>query len=742
MANSLDLNVLPITGQAGQDFSELPGFYLANRPRRAVRSRKSDQLILFVETFGGTTFTHASQNNILADLAKIYFKASGSVTSALREVAESFNKYLINLNAREGVNNQVVTGALTQILRRGEQLYIALSGPMNIYFLHKDGCESIYEPKLAGNGLGRNKDTAIQYFYAALAANDTLIVDTDISQGLNVNDLTRLYGQGPESMRRNLFARSAKNARALIIQVKPGKGDIQMLHSLSKPAVKPYSSQLKDSQRESPPNGSDSGSVNVTQPMVSEEPAAKDAVQGVGGAAVKIGDKVGSRDQTLEFRPQTSSPKNKFLTILLAPIKILLLPFSFVLNGFSSLLNRILPGETLASIPNSTMALLALVLPLIIVGIATGVYIQRGVAVQSQVVYDQARDLARQAENETDILAQRTAWVALLDHLDKAETLYSDPELLALHDKAQHALDRLDMIVRTDYQPAIFGGLPASVNVTRIILGDGELYLLDGNNGSVYRATLTDQGYIVDETFQCGPGYPGVDEPLIDIVAWPAGFDPSASILGTDAKGGVVYCQAGELPKTDQLLEPAGIDINEITVVTMDLGNLYILDPDQEQVWVYWNADFTQPPAAFFGDDVPPLDDINDIMVNNNELYLLHEDGHLTLCQYGAYSVSPTRCIDPLPYIDTRPGRENTVYYPEYPFSEILYNQPPDPSLYLLQPATRSIMHFSLRNPTFQRQYMPLEENIQGLATAFAVDVFDRLFFMAAGNDVYYAPIP
>ena len=754
MTKVVDLILLPIYRRSGEDHADLPGLYVADQPRRPARSRSKDQLILFTQFLGGVSYSQEEIDKILRDLAKNFYKTSGSVTSALRVTAESFHERLRKLNSQKNLQGQPVIGLITQIVWRDEQIFLAQSGPMHAYLINGQGSEHIYDPSQSGSGLGTGGEVLIKYFHASLAANDTLVVASQPAPQWDEETLAKAYGQGPESMRRRLLSTCGPDAIFLITQARTGNGNIHLLQSTtSVPVSVPESAQDSSAQAA----GAAAAAVGaVTAGAVTQE--SMGGASSADGGPVSMQDKhVTSTDTTATTQPgaspevsvshpeTTDTPRKKRITlldILLFPVNLILRPLVLIIDEFAKLFGRVIPNETLASISNTTMAFIALVVPVVIVGIATAVYIQRGVAAQSEVIYEQALELVDQAESETDILAQRAIWQALIEHLDNAETLYSNPDAMALRNKAENALDSLDMVERADYQPAIVGGLPDSANITRILIGDSELFLLDEQSGSVIHATFTDQGYIIDQGFQCGPGYPGVEKPLIDIVSWPAGFEPSASVMGLDSEGGVVYCAPGQDPEAGQLAKPQLSDLTNISGAVMELGNLYILDPDANAVWIYWNGETSQEPSFFFGDQIPRLDDVVDLIANNDDLYLLHADGHLTLCQFSWLKVSPTRCIEPVEYLDTRPGRENSVLIPENPFSKILYNPPPDPSLYLLDPDNQSMYHFSLRNPTFQKQYVPEDVFSGGYATAFAVDSFNRILFLAVGDDVYYARIP
>jgi len=230
---------------------------------------------------------------------------------------------------------------------------------------------------------------------------------------------------------------------------------------------------------------------------------------------------------------------------------------------------------------------------------------------------------------------------------------------------------------------------------------------------------------------------------IMDILAWPATFDPQASILAMDASGNLLYCLPNIEPEGKKLAVPPNMLFGDLLGFTEDLGNLYVLDPSSNAVWIYWGSKVGEEPYLFFDQQVPVMQTVVDLAVNNDELYLLHEDGHMTVCYYNGLEEALTRCTDQQ-YMDFRPGRENTPLVAPSPFEQVLHAPPPDPSLYLLEPEGRAIYHFSLRTLAFQRQFLPLDINKLplGRATAFAVDPIRRNFFLAVGDQVFYAMMP
>jgi hypothetical protein len=137
---------------------------------------------------------------------------------------------------------------------------------------------------------------------------------------------------------------------------------------------------------------------------------------------------------------------------------------------------------------------------------------------------------------------------------------------------------------------------------------------------------------------------------------------------------------------------------------------------------------------------IPTLTDVIDIAVDQEFLYMLHEDGSMTTCTDAGFS---TECADPAPYGDARSGRmSEPLRFDDARFIRLQTTQPPDPSLYVLDQAAASIYHFSLRKLNLQRQYRAQVEQDYPLpaepATAFAVTP-NRRVMLAFGDQVFAA---
>ena len=404
------------------------------------------------------------------------------------------------------------------------------------------------------------------------------------------------------------------------------------------------------------------------------------------------------------------------------------------------LLKNLLPDADVLRLPPSMMVFIAIAIPVILAVIGGMVFLQRGRAQQHQIYYQRAVEKAAFAATLTNPLEQRMAWQTAIGDLNKAESYVLTSQSQELRAQVIASLDTVDAVERLDYKQAIVGGLDASIRVTRIIASTTDLYLLNGADGSVLHAIMTGRGYEVDPSFQCGPTNGPINiGPLVDITELPPGSHENASLLGMDASGNLLYCVLGSSPLS-QSLAPPNTGLGEPNALSLDRGDLFVLDPKVNAVWIYRNMDVTEQPRLFFGDTVPPMQDVIDLAVYNDDLFLLHADGHTTKCTYSGMAESPTRCDDPYPYSDNRPGRVHGPVIEDSVFNQIFFASFPERSIYLLDPNNQAVYYFSVLL-TLQWQYQPKTALAEGKATAFAISP-NRTAFLAIANNVYYAAMP
>ena len=748
----LDLNLLPVARYAGQEYPDLLGLYVTEPPRRTARGRAADRLVLYLAMSGNAPLAPAKQNQLLENLAKLYYATSGTATSALRAVAEQLNDLLWKRNLRNVNSGHQGVGVLVQAVLRENQLFLALCGPAHAYLIAENETQYYYDAEMDSQALGQGRLVPIVYHPASLQANDTLLLAAQPPADWDVTTMNGLHGQGPESLRRRLFANAAGDLNAVLIQARPGKG-------------KSFVLRQKTASGEAPPVVSLPGDEQVAE--ISLPAAAAEAITGAGLLATSVepeapvldaaveppGEAIppGPAAETVEQTQKQRAPARLNLAPLWKVLVAIGTPLALLGQRLGQLLRtvfgRMLPVDPFQSIPNSLMAFVAVMVPVVIVTVASTVYFELGRDAQYEILYAQAQKMAAQAAGQTDLLARRSEWEATLALLQQVEAYKSTSDTQALYAQAQVALDELDLVRRLDYRLAV-SGLPLSVNITRMVVSDVDMYLLDSNSGNVFHAQLTGHGYDIDPSFECGPNVSGIllAGPIVDIVAWPAGFTPEASLLAMDMGGNAIYCQPNALPQVEAMTPPPNTLMENLRGFALDLGDLYILDPFSNAVWVYLKSELGVQPSLYFDEEIPFMQDVDDLAANSSEVYLLHTDGRMTLCFSTGLITAPTRCNDQR-YIDSRPGRENTPLIEQSPFTQVQASEPPDPSLFLLESSGQAIYHFSLRNLVFQRKYLPqnplsTQSATAQPATAFAVNPLRRLIFLAVGSQVYYANLP
>ena len=749
MSKTMDLTLYPISKSEGSGPPGLYSLHVAEAAGRATRSRKVDRLILYLVMTGDELLRPDQQDQLLVYLAEIYFKTSGSSTAAIRKITEELNRILLEINLRYARKGQQGIGWLSAAVLRAEQFYLTQSGPMSAFLIKTGFVQHLYDPSMIGRGLGQGRSTPISYYQADLRPDEALLLAAHPSSSWNIETLDKMNEGGPVGLRRRLFDQSDPETNAVLIQAKEGDGNIFISGAkASSPETHPESPQVSKQQVEVA-----AGTIVGLHGVQAAPPESQDyAPARDGGGTADQGQKV-SEDDTA-YRPGVETQQDvsgKSTKVDLSPVWKAVGTFIAMFAGFfrrvgrsfQPLLLRISPAEDFLKIPSSTMALIALTVPVLIVIVASVAYFKLGRAAQYDVLYTQVQELALEARSQTELSAQRANWEVVLITLDQVEAIDITPETLALRAEAISILDEMDIVKRVNFQPAIVGGLPDSAQISRMVVIDNDLYMLDETSGNVIRAQLTSQGYKLDPSFQCGPGVEGNNliGPLIDIARWSEGRQPDAELVVFDLSGNALFCNPGEVPKAVTLSTPPSTSLDDLAAMTINLGDVYVVDPQSNAVWIYWNGEFRNEPQLFFNAEIPRLEDVVELTVNYDELYLLHNDGSVTLCVFSGLGVAPTRCSE-LEYEDLRPGHENTPMTPTDPFTQILLNPPPDPSLYFLEPQSRAIYHFSLRNLAYQKQYKSHQSLANGDATAFAVDPVKRNFFLAIGNNVYYGIIP
>ena len=152
MTTRFDLNILPINHQQGKSVSRLPGMFTADPPRRSPRRRAQEKLFLHLRLEGNAPLTDTAMGQLLTKLSEVYYETEGSTTSALRNVTDVLNKYLLDRNYRAASKGLKAVGYLTQVVLREDRILYAQCGPTYIYHVTPETVVDLHDPDLSGTG--------------------------------------------------------------------------------------------------------------------------------------------------------------------------------------------------------------------------------------------------------------------------------------------------------------------------------------------------------------------------------------------------------------------------------------------------------------------------------------------------------------------------------------------------------------------------------------------------------------
>ncbi|MBN1373596.1 MAG: hypothetical protein JW987_16785 [Anaerolineaceae bacterium] len=747
-----NLTTYSILLEAGQTRPDFPGFLAASAPRKSARLRGQDQVILFFSQSGSMPLAANAQREMLNRLAETYFTASGSVTAGMRAMAERLNDFLLARNVRGARTGGQMVGLISLAVIHGGRLYLAQGGPVHTYRLSGSGVEHFQDAEGMSRGMGVAKVISLRYYQAEVAAGDTLIWTVenlenlpDESQSMPVAELARRLTGDVLDMQGGL------------VRLGEGKGEIL--------AVAPPAAISASSVGYTPvPEGVYlSGKIAVSEPSVTEaaekipqvgmtEPAAVAPVQ----TPVEEKARVESPRRAAyveEEAPEPEGPSPAAAAAARAAVdgigRMRKAGNSFS-RGLERLFERAMPGnpDRGLNVSPGNMLFVAIMIPLVIVAVAMTVYYQRGRSEQHQLYLQSAQYFFEQSNNKEDLGLRRDDWNQALYWLDKASGYGSSEEADALYDAVLAKIDEVDGVDRLVYRPVATGDLPTDANITRMMVYLNDIYMLDSTQGRIMRLRRSGQNYEYDEAFVCGPGQAGgtVIGPLLDFVTLFPGNDFDAAVMAIDGGGNLVFCTPNVAGFSSMALPVPETNWGRIEAISYAQGSLYVLDPAVNRVWRFDPAaeglGFEGLPHLYFTDNVPNLNDVADMILYEDYLYILNEDGTMTTCRSNGES---TDCTEPTPYGDARTGRESSpLAFADASFIQLQVTEPPDPSLYVLDKQNQSIYQFSQRKLNLQGQYRPdsrLSSFLPvGEPTSFVVSP-NRRAFLAFGNQVFFAPM-
>jgi hypothetical protein len=750
---------------------------------KSHRHRKGEILALLLDFNDSAAITETEIKKITTEAGKTFFETPGSVTNALQTAAGFINTAILerNLSADSG---EPLRAAGCFVVSHNGYLFMAQAGNTHIFLIEGETFTHFQNSDMNERGLGTARRFALNFQQATLSAGDLIVLSTKAPATWDEEHLTGSHQLGMEQVYRRLMNQLQDDLTALVIKCKEGKGVIQE-EQWSEEIAGLHSDQESQSkkQEEFPANEEketdftpadlkaqddllDQRSIPDVEKFTQDDLAQEDFFP------EKIFDEINiepGRPEKAHFedknKPFEEEPrrirKSEFVKNRPGkksdgqPSKV-----KNALQDFFVKLGRQLSADSSPLEGGGSTHLLNIIviaIPLILIIMAMLVYVYSGRHEQHQAYLDEAQSYITQATTIEDASQQREYWTKAYDTVLKALE-FGDSDLSAtLLTQTQTIIDDMDLVTRLDFRPATTSQFSQDVVLTKIKSNDSGIYLLDSAGGRIYRTLANSKGfYEVDSAFQCGPGTYGVITlgKIVDFTTLPTNTR-AYEVLAVDATGNLLYCSPDSEPVPSSLIS-AENEWGRIAAISLDEYTLYVLDAEKDRIWSYSGHDFeiaamagivfSSHPVDFLGTEEVDLGGALDLIVSKEDMFILHEDSHMTTCQYNPYrDGNATECQDPTTYGDSRIGYEkNPLIYFDAQFRVIQETTYPNSAFYILDAVQRAVLQYSYQlnlermlKPQPSKTYPLPETEMTGVGVSA-----EKELFLAFGNQLYVGDLP
>jgi hypothetical protein len=737
---------------------------ISGPPRRSPRRRTQEMLILHLHLEGNAPLSDTAMEQLLTKLSEVYFQTDGSITSALRNVTDVLNKYLLDRNYRAASRGLKAIGYLTQIVLREDRVLYAQCGPSYIFRLIPDAMEDLHDPDLSGSGLGVGKSFKVRYHQINLLANQLIILTPQTPESWNENLLKNLPRLKPAGIIQRLLHKIDENLEAILLFPVVGEGIARLIEPNWELGV----GALEVPELE--PSPGPTPVFRSQQKTESDIPVSPIQIPEDEGLLTPVSP-ARERKQTTppgisDTQRQRPSKKPDFATRLASEIAptITEIRQSKTWSSLSSIgtslggylqkfwqailkvVGKMLPDDQMLDLPSWSLGLIAVIVPLVMVIFGSVFYIKRGRNQLYQEHFSAAQTLLILASTQQKDSAEYYGTIAeAWEEISSARNYQQTNEVEELFQTIRIELDALDRVTRLNYQPLFSRGLGADVTISKIVVTSwNDLYLLNADQGNVIWAQSNPEGYRIVDDFNCGP-IEGVITvgPLVDIVALPTSQEDQAAILGIDQNHTMIFCYV-DVTETPVIFEDTSYTLGRGPVQAISMSssapyNLYILDPEKRAIWIEYESQNYHEGSEYFGaTDSPEMTDAIELATNGSELFILHNDGYITKCVTERADSDPL-CTTPFEFTDPRPGQLPSAFFLGANFNSFAIKSSPGMAMYLLDSEEQALYRFSTQLE-YQEQYRPLDGIIDKPATGFAITMSDRAF-LAVDDQIYTAQL-
>lgn len=727
---TLDFQYFPLVYSQEKEHADLPGVVVQSGARTAQRHRREDILALLLSLEGDHRYAREETDALIRQAADIFFGAQGSLTRALQEMTDWINGQILERNIDRGYEGIRATASLNAVALHKGCLFLAQFGNTTTFLITSEFFEEFGKDEGKSEALGQSKRIQVRFYQAEVQSDDLLLMSAnppDSWNGYNLAGSTRLT---MAQVKRRLLNQVSGELKALVIRMKEGQGNVLEGSWKSDPetqSAEPERQLIEQGETKSreetvvlETEQAGSASTEIPPQEFTQQTRTRPSQADLSDQQipVKPGETAtpiwGEVEKSQVQRTEMNGNPTWLVWIARRWMDSKTIRAQ-IQRWVTRIRRKILPATNRGSqFSPIVLIFLAIAIPLVIILSALTVYQRTGKKQQYAIYMDRAQESAGLARNEEELAVEYDHWASTLELVRLAEEYDVTSESRALFEQAQYRMDEMDLAARLDFRPALTNFFPDGVVIQRIQASSSGVYLLDETSGSVLRIFLSNKGfYEIDNEFQCAPGPYGLETVanIVDFVTLPAN-DENYKVMALDGQGNLLYCRPGELPDSRTLTAPDG-GWGRIEAVAYDQDVLYVLDAEKDAIWMYAGKDpirihvegvsgivFYESPVPFFDEDVPDLGGSADVIVNQEDLYILHEDGHMSLCRYSpSKELRLTTCEDPAPYTDNRVGRENKKpwIFMDAAFIMMEQSKLPNASLYILDADNPAIYQFSFQ---------------------------------------------
>ena len=733
---AMDFLYYPLVSKQGIESEEFPGALLTGAVRGAHRHRVKDTLAVLLSLSGDHRFSLEDIQELLKNASDVFFGAQGSVTRAMQAACDQVNKIMLARNLDRGYEGIRAVGSINLAVLHNEWLFVAQYGSTLTTLISVELYEDFGVSEGQSETLGQSKRIQPRFYQSGIKPGDLILMNGKPPESWSSYYLAGSAALSMLQVKRRLLNQVANNMEAIVIKCAEGSGQV-IVHNWAE--VEEEKPEKTDADSVSPFITSEQGDSKIldetvdeehsfntdspildqkTEPHSPENPSQQDEVIYLGGGDISVVAGETEKPDLLMEKSQTENVPEKITNPAIVSIARAWMNARTINAKLRQGIERInkkfnpkyLPSQSTLTPVFST--LMAIVIPLILILVSTTVYTRTGKAEQFTIYMEQAQSNALLAKEEKDPIKQHGYWEKALNLAKAAESYNITQDSRMLYEKAQFHLDSMDLAARLDFRPALTQFFPEGVVISHIQASSSGVYLLDKTSGSVMRISLNNKGfYEIDDEFKCAPGPYGLETltDLVDFVILPANED-NFKIMALDAQGNLLYCSPGELAVSRKLNAPNN-GWGRIIGVAYENDTIYILDADKDAIWMYAGKDpnkpndktatgivFSDKPLKYLDEDIPDLGGAIDLVINQEDLYVLHADGHMTQCRFSAdKEIRLTECKDPSPYTDNRVGRPDKKPWiiADAVFSMAQSTRQPNASIFLLDTSGQSVYRIS-----------------------------------------------